>query len=110
MCLQSKEDEIVNNQSVEDNKNMENDKGIKYAEEVCNGVCADATSFMLTANDFSDTPLWKQVHEIVADGVIYFEYPYEIISDEMYRYRFENQSYEDTVSEMERKMNMYLNE
>ncbi|MBQ9119204.1 MAG: hypothetical protein IJY09_03985, partial [Lachnospiraceae bacterium] len=89
-------------------KNME--WTLQYVKEICKGVCADKTSFLLATNDFSSTPLWKQVHEIVADGEIYFEYPYDIISDEMYRYRFENQSYEDTVSEMERKMNMYLNE
>lgn len=39
-----------------------------------------------------------------------FEYPYEIMSNEVACYIREEQSYEDTVNEMERKMNMYLNE
>lgn len=97
--------------SVVVNPNSKNLKWVlQYLEELCNGSCEDNSSFMIADNDFSATPLWKDVHEILADGVIYFQYPYDIISDELYRYSIEGQSYEDTVSEMERKMNMYLNE
>ena len=65
---------------------------------------------MLHTNDFSDKPLWQEVQEILTDAEVYFEYPQEIISDELRHYRLEGQSYEDTVKEMERKMDMYLNE
>lgn len=57
---------------------------LSYMEEVCKGIHADA--------------------------VVCFGYPEEIIGEELYRYRMEGQSYEDTVSELERKMDMYLNE
>ncbi len=83
---------------------------LTYLEEVCKGIRADKNSFMLQTNDFSDRPLWQEVHGIIADAEVYFAYPEEIIADELYRYRMEGQSYEDTVNEMERKMNMYLNE
>lgn len=93
------------------NPNSKNLKWVlQYVDELSMEVCMDNTSFMLTDNDFSDTPLWQDIHEIVADGVIYFQYPYEIVSHELRKYILEGQSYEDTVSEMERKMNMYLNE
>ncbi len=61
-------------------------------------------------NDFSDKPIWQEIQAILADAEIYFKYPYEIILNEMNDYIREGESYEDTISEMERKMNMYLND
>lgn len=83
---------------------------LSYLEEVCKGLRADENSFMLRTNDFSDRPLWQEVYGILADAEVYFAYPDEIIADELYHYRMEGQSYEDTVREMERKMDIYLNE
>lgn len=61
-------------------------------------------------NDFSDKPIWQEIQVILVDAEIYFKYPYEIILNEMNDYIREGESYEDTISEMERKMNMYLND
>lgn len=83
---------------------------LSYLEEVCKGIREDSGVFLLAKNQFEGQPLWQEVREIVADSEIYFAYPDEIIMEELERYRLEGQSYEDTVNEMERKMNMYLNE
>lgn len=83
---------------------------LEYLNEVCRGIQEDENSLMLRTNDFVGKPLWQELQAILADAEIYFEYPYEIIVDELNRYRWEGQSYEDTVNEMERKMNMFLNE
>lgn len=83
---------------------------LSYMEEVCKGIHADENSMMLRTNDFDGKPLWQEVQAVVADAVVYFGYPEEIIEEELYRCRMQGQSFEDTVSEMERKMDMYLNE
>ncbi len=93
------------------NPNSEKLKSVlEYMNEVCEGIRKDEYSLMLKTNDFSDKPLWQEMQAILADAEIYFKYPYEIIVDEMNAYRKKGQSYEDTINEMERKMNMYLNE
>lgn len=81
-----------------------------YLGEVCGGIRENEYSLMLATNDYTGKPLWQEMQAIVADAVIYFKYPYEIISDEVRNYANGTKSYEDTVSEMERKMDMYLNE
>ncbi len=93
------------------NPNSKKQKWVfSYLEKVIKGIREDKNSLMLRTNDFSDRPLWQEVQEILTDAEVYFEYPQEIISDELRHYRLEGQSYEDTVKEMERKMDMYLNE
>ena len=79
-------------------------------EETVKGISENKDSLMLRTNDFSDRPLWQEVHAILSDAEVYFEYPQDILLDELYRYRMEGQSFEDTVKEMKRKMDMYLNE
>lgn len=86
------------------------DEMFDYLNEVCDGIRENPYSLMLAANDFSGKPLWQEMQAIVADAEIYFKYPYEIVSDEVWDYVNGKKSYEDTVGEMERKMNMYLNE
>lgn len=83
---------------------------LEYLDEVCGGIREDEYSLMLKTNDFEGKPLWQDMQAVLADAEIYFEYPYEIVSNEVARYIREERSYEDTVNEMERKMNMYLNE
>lgn len=83
---------------------------LEYLDEVCEGIREDEYSLMLKTNDFSDKPIWQEMQEILTDAEIYFKYPYEIVLNEMNAYLREEKSYEDTINEMERKMNMYLNE
>lgn len=91
-----------------------NSKKIKwtesYIEKVCESIHNDSTTYLLKDNCFTDCLLKEDIHNIIANAKIVFEYPYEILSDEMRAYRLEGQSYEETVSEIERKMDMYLNE
>lgn len=93
------------------NPNSKKQKWVfSYLEETVKGISENKDSLMLRTNDFSDRPLWQEVHAILSDAEVYFEYPQDILLDELYRYRMEGQSFEDTVKEMKRKMDMYLNE
>ena len=91
-----------------------NSKNIPYVEEylskLSENIVVEASSLMLKSMEAQDNRLKSDTHQIAKEAKILFAYPYEIISDEMRAYRLEGQSYEETVSEMERKMDMFLNE
>lgn len=81
-----------------------------YVEKLCEELRADETSFMLKNNTFPDKPLYNEIQEILSDARVTFLYPSGIVSDAIYQYLIDGKSFDETVAELERMMNMYMNE
>lgn len=93
------------------NPNSKRIKWVKdYLGEVCKSIKADKNFLMLKDIEFKDNQLMTDIQNVYANAEILFCYPYEIVSDEIGTYRFGEKTLDDTIREIERKMNMYLNE
>lgn len=80
-----------------------------YVEKLCKELQNNKESFLLKDNTFS-APLLNELMDILADAQVTFLYPSSITSEAVDKYLFSGQSFEDTAEEIERVMNMYLNE
>lgn len=93
------------------NPNSKKTKWVKdYLGEVCKSLKADKRSLMLNDTEFKNNQLMSDIQNVYADAEILFSYPYEILLDELKEYRFGDKPLNELISELERKMNMYLNE
>jgi ABC-type glycerol-3-phosphate transport system substrate-binding protein len=90
-----------------------NSKKLKWVKEYLGKVCAsklkDTNCDMFKDMDFGDNKLRAELQDVYSRAEIFYQYPYDI-TDELEAYRMENKPLEDTIKEMERKMDMYLNE
>lgn len=59
---------------------------------------------------FPDTKLTADLYEIYADNTIYFELSYEMFWEDYLRYRKDEITLDAFIGEVERKVDMYLNE
>ena len=82
----------------------------EYLSLVCNSMLEENDSFMFKDFETPENQLEMEIREIYSNGQIFFEYPYEIFSDEMMAYRYDGKPLDEAIKEMERKMDMYLNE
>lgn len=80
-----------------------------YVEKLCKELQNNKESFLIKDNTFS-APLLNEVMDILTDAQVTFLYPSSITSEAEDKYLSSGQSFEDTAEEIERVMNMYLNE
>ena len=81
-----------------------------YVEQLCEQMRKDQESFLLKNNSFPDKPLYDEIQEILSNAQVTFLYPSNVVSDAVSPYLVEGKSFEDTVTEIERVMNMYMKE
>lgn len=83
-----------------------------YLEKLCKAVKEEKSSYILkdnTLSAFSGRTLNNEIGDILADAQVSI-FPIDEVWDGSSKYMYEDQSFEDTAEEIERVMNMYLNE